>query len=73
MPAAAVIRVRQVLLVFNGSKGRVGGIVHLQPPESEIYNAILEFNGVTRTARGVYEYRDTRRDAKRRKRVTIGY
>jgi len=29
VPAAAVIRERQALFVFNGSKGYVGGVVNL--------------------------------------------
>ena len=55
MPAAAVIRKRQALLVINGSKGYVGGIVNFFfiTPESGIYITKLESKGVTITARGV--------------------
>jgi len=53
VPAAAAIRERQALLVINGSKGCVGGIVnwHTCTYESGAYITILEFKGVTNTVR----------------------
>jgi len=56
VPAAAVRRARQALLVINGSKGYVGGIVqslskrHLR---CVIDIIILESKEVTNTASGV--------------------
>jgi len=53
VPAAAVIRERQALLVFNGSIGWVGGIVNLLAITHNcgVYITILEYKEVINTAR----------------------
>lgn len=56
MPAAAVRRARQALLVINGSKGYVGGIVqslNKRYLRSVIDIAILESKGVRNRTSGV--------------------